>query len=69
MENRDRTDLNLGRDKENYNSAINSFHEGLTVRQKKLYDDTVTTLKNKSDEDPYLRFHSESDIDLILGNK
>ncbi|PKY60165.1 hypothetical protein RhiirA4_483559 [Rhizophagus irregularis] len=52
----------------NPEQKIREIKKLLTVRQKKLYDDTVTTLKNKSDEDPYLRFHSESDIDLILGN-
>jgi hypothetical protein len=56
------------RDKENYNSAINIFNEGLTDQQKTVYDDTVTFLKQKSEENPYLRFRSESDIDLILAN-
>jgi hypothetical protein len=56
------------KDKETYNTVVDSFQEGLTDRQKEIFNNTVTTLKNKSDEDPYLRFRSESDIDLILRN-
>uniref|UniRef100_U9TPI8 Uncharacterized protein n=2 Tax=Rhizophagus irregularis TaxID=588596 RepID=U9TPI8_RHIID len=55
--------------KENYSSAITDFRENITDQQKKIYDDTVELLKSKSDENPYLRFRSESDIDLILGNE
>ncbi|CAB5359249.1 unnamed protein product [Rhizophagus irregularis] len=50
-------------------SAITDFRENITDQQKKIYDDTVELLKSKSDENPYLRFRSELDIDLILGNK
>ncbi|CAB4426891.1 unnamed protein product [Rhizophagus irregularis] len=57
------------KDKENYSSAITDFRENITDQQKKIYDDTVELLKSKSDENPYLRFRSESDIDLILGNE
>ncbi|GET60962.1 hypothetical protein RIR_jg10739.t1 [Rhizophagus irregularis DAOM 181602=DAOM 197198] len=71
MENRDRTDLNVSHEDKSIISNFQILFKFVNDNnfEIKLYDDTVTTLKNKSDEDPYLRFHSESDIDLILGNK